>query len=221
MPSLPPMDSSTELIRSSVPEERVSQDNPECRLVAHGPLVAAYGSSGIRLAARDLGRIAIWQLSGPMERAVSDGNKDDIPSPMMGSPGKRVDIWQWRAAFQRDLDEGEPGIKDLYPNAMVDVYPDEMLRVTDARPYMGAMGVDNMISHPKNSPVLEQMAEGFGTLTAVPGDQDADGRGVWKDGKWIVVFTHPLAPFSRNSSRFTPGGETIAAFAVWEGAQRL
>jgi len=74
------MDSSTELIRSSEPEERVSQDNPECRLVAHGPLVAAYGSSGIRLAARDLGRIAIWQLSGPMERAVSDGNKDDIPS---------------------------------------------------------------------------------------------------------------------------------------------
>ena len=147
-------------------------------------------------------------------------NKDDIPSPMMGSPGKRVDIWQWRAAFQRDLDEGEPGIKDLYPNALVDVYPDEMLRVTDARPYMGAMGVDNMISHPKNSPVLEQMAEGFGTLTAVPGDQDADGRGVWKDGKWIVVFTHPLAPFSRNSSRFTPGGETIAAFAVWEGGSR-
>lgn len=147
-------------------------------------------------------------------------NKDDIPSPMMGSPGKRVDIWQWRAAFQRDLDVGEPGIKDLYPNAMVDVYPDEMLRVTDARPYMGAIGVDNMISHPTASPVLEQMAEGFGTLTSVPGDQDADGRGVWKDGKWTVVFTHPLAPFSKNSSHFTPGRETVAAFAVWDGGNR-
>lgn len=147
-------------------------------------------------------------------------NKDDLPSPMMGSPGKRVDIWQWRAAFQRDLDEGEPGIRDLYPNTMVDVYPDEMLRVTDARPYMGAVGVDNMISHPTESPVLEQMAEGFGTLTTVPGDQDTDGRGVWKDGKWTVVFTHPMAPFSKNSSRFTPGGETVAAFAVWDGGNQ-
>jgi len=146
--------------------------------------------------------------------------KDDLPSPMMGNPGKRVDIWQWRAAFQRDLDEGEPGIKDLYPNAMVDVYPDEMLRATDARPYMGAVGVDNMISHPKESPVLEQMAEGFGTLTTVPGDQDTDGRGAWKDGKWIVVFTHPLAPFSKNSAHFAPGRETVAGFAVWDGGNR-
>jgi hypothetical protein len=147
--------------------------------------------------------------------------KDELPSPMMGNPGRRVDIWQWRAVFQRDLDEGEPSVRDLYPNMLVDVYPDEMLRATDARPYMGAVGVDNLISHPHGtSPVLQQMAEGFGTLTAVPETQDADGRGLWKDGTWRVVFTHPLTPFSKNSTQFTVGGETVIAFAVWEGGHR-
>jgi hypothetical protein len=145
---------------------------------------------------------------------------DALPSPMMGSPGRRVDIWQWRAAFQSDLDQGEPDIRDLYPNTMVDVYPDEVLRVTDARAYTGALGVDNLVSHPRGSPVLEQTAEGFGTLTALPEDQDADGRGFWRDGKWHVVFTHPFAPYSKNSAQFAAGGETVAAFAVWEGGHR-
>jgi hypothetical protein len=65
----------------------------------------------------------------------------------------------------------------------VDVYPDEVLRVTDARAYMGAVGVDNPISGPKNSPVLEQMAEGFGSLTVLP-QQRADGKGVWAFAVW-------------------------------------
>jgi hypothetical protein len=148
-------------------------------------------------------------------------DKEALPSPMMGSPGRRVDIWQWRAAFQRDLDEGEPKISDIYPNILVDVYPDEVLRATDARPYMGAVGVDNLISHRGGrSPVLEQSAEGFGTLTALPGDQDTDGRGVWRDGAWHVVFTHPLTPLSRNSTHFAEGGESVAAFAVWDGGSR-
>lgn len=146
---------------------------------------------------------------------------DEMPNPMMGSPGRRVDIWQWRAAFQRDIDAGEPKISDIYPYILVDVYPDEVLRATDARPYMGAVGVDNLISHPHGmSPVLEQSAEGFGTLTALPQDQDTDGRGVWKDGTWRVVFTHPLTPLSKNSARFAEGGATVIGFAVWDGGNR-
>lgn len=181
-----------------------------------------------------LGVLVEWQDATKNDRLVVDQfgdqvavefpvqyNKDELPQPMMGSPGRRVDIWQWRAAFQRDLDEGEPKISDIYPNILVDVYPDEVLRATDARPYMGAVGVDNLISHPKGgSPVLEQSAEGFGTLTALAEDQDTDGRGVWKDGTWRVVFTHPLTPLSQNSARFTEGGGTVVGFAVWDGGSR-
>ena len=119
----------------------------------------------------------------------------DSPNPMMGAPGERVNIMQWRAAFQHDIDTNAvdgPKPTDLYPDMHVDVYPDEVLRVTDARAYMGAVGLDNPISRPKNSPVLEQMAEGFGSLTVLP-QQRADGKGVWADGRWRVVITRPLA----------------------------
>lgn len=142
--------------------------------------------------------------------------KDALPSPMMGNKGARVNILQWRAAFQRDIAEGEPEVKRLYPNALVDVYPDQVLRATDARPYTGALGVDNPISRPRASPVLDQMAEGWGTMTVKP-DQEADGRGHWENGVWTVVITLPLATASPNTPRLAPGQSTLAAFAVWDG----
>jgi len=148
-----------------------------------------------------------------------DSKADAPPSPMMGNPGGRVNILQWRAAFQRDMEEGEPEVRTLYPNALVDLYPDQVLRVTDARPYQGALGMDNPVSRPKQSPVLDQMAEGWGTMTVKP-DQHADGKGVWVNGKWQVVITLPLATESTNSPRFAPGGRTVIALAVWEGGNR-
>ena len=154
----------------------------------------------------------------------------DFPNPMMGGPGERMNIMQWRAAFQHDVDRNDasakksdgdngPTIAELYPYAHIDVYPDEVLRATDARAYTGAVGVDNPISRPKRSAVLEQMAEGFGTLTVMP-EQEADGRGVWADGRWRVVITHPLAAGNGNAPSLRPGDQTLAAFAVWEGGAR-
>lgn len=143
--------------------------------------------------------------------------KDSPPSVMMGIPDGRVTIMQWRAAFQRDLDEGELSIKDLYPFTHVDVYPDEVLRASDARAYMGSVGVDNPISHPKRAPVLDQMAEGWGTLTVKP-EQNASGKGVWRNGRWRVVITRPLATDNNEyDPKLAPGDQTVAAFAVWDG----
>ena len=150
----------------------------------------------------------------------TDFKPDAYPNPMMGGPGDRVHIMQWRAAFQYDIEMGrDPKITDIYPYAHVDVYPDEVLRATDASAYTGAVGVDNPISRPRRSAVLDQVAEGFGTLTVEP-EQQSDGRGVWKDGKWRVVMTHPLAPGDPNDPTLAPGNETLAAFAVWEGGSR-
>jgi hypothetical protein len=146
--------------------------------------------------------------------------KDALPSPMMGNPGGRVEIWQWRAAFQLDLERGRSQTtNDLYPNAHVDVYPDELLKAIDARPYQGAVGVDNLITHAEKTPVLKQIAEGWGSLTIQPDDQRADGKGVWSDGVWRVVITHPLVG-GEADVRFSAGGETAAAFAVWDGGSR-
>jgi len=141
------------------------------------------------------------------------------PSPMMGNPGGRVNIMQWRAALQHDIDKGPRSIKDLYPNAWSDVYPDEVLGATDARPYAGALGIENPVSRGIASPVLDQMAEGWGSMTVKP-DQHAVGKGVWKDGAWRVVISRPLVSDDLNAPRLPPGVRTVAAFAVWEGGER-
>jgi hypothetical protein len=142
-----------------------------------------------------------------------------LPSPMMGNPGGRVSVMQWRAAFQHDLQTGDPTIHDLYPNALIDTYPDQVLRATDARPYMGAVGLDNPISHARRSAVLDQMAEGWGSMTVKP-VQDADGRGIWADGKWLVVISHPLWTGGDNDPDLRAGGTSAVAFAVWDGGNR-
>ncbi len=143
-------------------------------------------------------------------------NKGSTPSPMMGNPGGRVSILQWRAAFQQDIEQGDPTTRGLYPNALIDVYPDQVLRATDAQPYMGALGMDNPISHAKRTPVLDQMAEGWGTMTVKP-EQHADGRGVWSDGIWRVAITHPLNTESESDPDLAVGADSLAAFAVWDG----
>jgi hypothetical protein len=146
--------------------------------------------------------------------------KGPTPSPMMGNPGGRVNIMQWRAAFQKDIDDGHaPTIRDLYPNSWTDYYPDEVLGATDARPYAGALGIENPISRGTATPVLDQMAEGWGSMTVKP-DQHALGRGVWKDGAWSVVITRPMVSDDLNAPRLRPGDRAVVAFAVWEGGQR-
>lgn len=158
-------------------------------------------------------------------------DKEKLPSPMMGNPGGRVDVWQWRAAFQRDLDAGEQHahgstahaqaqLRELYPNAVVDLYPDQVLRATDARPYTGALGLDNPVSHPLRTPVLDQSAEGWGTMTVETDADDANGNGIWANGVWRVVIVHPLTGDSENDIHLAAGAESVVAFAVWDGGNR-
>lgn len=142
-----------------------------------------------------------------------------MPSPMMGNPGGRVNVMQWRAALQRDIEYAELDIKDLYPNALIDVYPDQVLKTVEARAYTGALGLDNPVSRPHVSPVLDQMSEGWGTMTVKP-IQHADGRGVWKDGTWRVVITRPLWPVTPNAPDLAPGTRTVVGFAIWDGSNR-
>ena len=173
-----------------------------------------------------------WADATKSDRVILDNFGDQVaielpidtkatpPSPMMGNPGGRVNIMQWRAAFQKDIDDGHaPTIHDLYPNAWADFYPDDVLGASDARPYTGALGVENPISRGVASPVLDQMAEGWGSMTVKP-DQHALGKGVWKDGTWRVVITRPLVSDDLNAPRLVPGDRTVVAFAVWEGGGR-
>ncbi|NGZ26976.1 MAG: hypothetical protein G8345_08815 [Magnetococcales bacterium] len=146
--------------------------------------------------------------------------KDDLPSPMMGNPGGRVCIWQWRAALQHDVNKGPYGIKDLYPNAHNDLYPDQVLPPETAKQYSGALGVGNPVSVAHGSPVLEAVAEGFGSLTDHSHSGKVNGKGVYKDGGWQVVFTYPLDASGEDVIKLSAGGETAVALAVWDGGSK-
>ena len=164
-------------------------------------------------------RLVVDQFGDQLAVQLPIDVKANPPSPMMGNPGGRVNIMQWRAALQHDIDKGPPAIKDLYPHAWTDLYPDEVLGATDAKPYAGALGIENPVSRGVASPVLDQFAEGWGSMTVKP-DQHALGRGIRSDGGWRVVVTRPMVSDDQNAPRLLPGDRTSVAFAVWEGGQR-
>lgn len=134
------------------------------------------------------------------------------PSFTMGQASNPVNIWQWKASWQADIDRGFAGTADLYPNTYVDVYPGA--GDTLNRP---AEQVGNPVAQRTHeSPIEALIAEGFGTLTTSD-IQNVQGSGEWRDGIWRVVFARDLAAERDDLVEFTLGDTTRMAFAVWEG----
>ena len=138
------------------------------------------------------------------------------PSAAMGASGQPVVIMQWRSPHGRDLTVGAPpSVPELFPNAHVDLYTADQLPEDRARPYTGAVGLGNPVSRSPENGVLIQIAEGFGSLTALP-STPAHGRGEWANGVWRVVISHPL-DFGEGFLQLRAGLQSRIAFAVWEG----
>jgi hypothetical protein len=131
------------------------------------------------------------------------------PSPFMGDAQNAVNIWQWQAAWQRDIDEG--GLADVdrtYPP-----YADEV-------PYgiYVARDVGNWRSQRDHkTPVENLIAQGFGTLTHQE-LQHVLGRGVWENGRWKVIFVRALHTGLMGDASFEAGQKSLVNFAVWDGS---
>ena len=64
-------------------------------------------------------------------------------------------------------------------------------------------------------------ARGFGTLKAqTPEEQNVDGKGIWRDGFWNVVFMRNLKSSEDNDVKFSTKEPVPVAFAVWNGEQK-
>ncbi len=148
-----------------------------------------------------------------IEYPVAQG--EQVPSFCMGNPDAPVNIWQWKASWQGDVEQGRPAsVEDAHPNVDVDTYPFED---EDAfYPPQAAGNVSARVN--RTSPVDNLLAGSFGTLTAAD-DQMVQGTGDWDGGKWRVVFARDLA-VSGDYSQFSQGEQTNIAFAVWDGAQQ-
>jgi hypothetical protein len=144
---------------------------------------------------------------------------DSGATPFMGNPGGRVQILQWRANWQRDLEQGAPTLRDIYPNAYTaDFHPEERLPEPAATAFRGAEGAGNpMAARVRESAVQDLMAEGFGSLTP-RASQAAAGAGRHDGARWQVVITRPLEPRGESAASLAPGTRTQIAFAVWNGS---
>lgn len=142
------------------------------------------------------------------------------PSPFMGDTHNAVNIWQWQAAWQRDIDEG--GLADVervYP-PYSDVYVDERMRERGELSWRPGEAVGNWRSQrARTTPVENLMAQGWGTLTtqALP---HVLGQGVWENGRWRLVFLRALQTGLAGDAPFVPGRKSSINFAVWDGSNQ-
>ncbi len=135
----------------------------------------------------------------------------------MGARDKPVNIWHWKADWQKDL-AGREDIETVAPRMVVDLYPFSRGGAVDPL-YLTGRAAGNAFSRTdRASPVEDLNAGGIGTLTSQPPEgQNVGGKGVWSDGQWRVVFIRSLASNDREDARLEDG--VPVAFAVWNGSE--
>jgi mono/diheme cytochrome c family protein len=149
----------------------------------------------------------------------------------MGDPKSPVDVWYWDADRQ-----GTPlAVEDVYPDAVVDIYPfsEDVVETAESdRP--GARTIEQPdISLPARAvgnPIVPEDGEsggssltggGPGSVTfRIPTSALVEARGEWQDGRWAVVMTRPLAVDPNGGVSLAPGARASMALAVWDGSQR-
>ncbi len=162
---------------------------------------------------------ADWSMGGAtaftdaaaVQFPVQEG--ETVPSFCMGDPNAAVNIWQWKAAWQLDIETGFVNIPDLFPNMKVDFYP-----FAEEETFYPARAVGNIFAQEERQTAAENLLAGsFGTLTQAPA-QLVDARGGWQDNRWRVVFVRDLQ-VDGGYTQFPMDGRTNVAFAVWDGAR--
>lgn len=156
----------------------------------------------------------------------------------MGGKGQPVRLIQWKALWQKDIDEGFQDVAKLYPNAWNDLLWSDLFNGLDpksgtptdeyiskfkneevAKQYLVGVAAGNPGSDQKRTqPVEELAAEGFGSSTHVS-PSSCTGRGAWRDGRWTVVMDHALDPADPLIARILGSSvQNQISLAVWDGS---
>ncbi|ODS34597.1 MAG: nitrite oxidoreductase gamma subunit [Candidatus Scalindua rubra] len=146
-------------------------------------------------------------------------------SPRMGDRGRPVNIWHWKADWEKELHlaGGYEHMEDQYPNmnSDFDFDPNPLhyhKEAYESVPLMaGGIAGGSILSKANRGRSVEDMnAIGFGTLTS-QAHQDVKGKGTWANGKWNVVVYRSLITPDKDDVQFVPGMETFFNVAVWNG----
>lgn len=138
-----------------------------------------------------------------------------IPSICMGQADAAVNIWYWKAVLEG---KGLPPLYQVYPHMHTDL---DLFSLSDpdapdiAYP---ARYVGNPASGVRASPVQALTARAFGTLSPTA-SQSVEGKGVWQDGRWSVVFVRDFNVEAPDEAALSLGTKTDMAVAVWDGSR--
>lgn len=207
------------------------------------PKLDAATIPSVRVQALTDGERIAWRVS--WADASPDGNVDaarftdsvaiQFPidagaAPMMGHRDTgRVQILHWKALWQKDIDVGFQDVEDLHPNMWSDLYwfaegsfpfsvPGAFNDPRSHTWFIAHQAGNPMAVFSRTQPVEELVAEGWGTLTAQQ-ETVSQGRGVWVNGRWAVVFSRPMKSADPLDRAFAPGDKAQVAFAVWNGGE--
>ncbi len=141
----------------------------------------------------------------------------------MGGKGKRVLILHWTAFRQENIENGYSDVAKIHPDYAYDWYPHakppyrypEDWANQYALAYIGGEKVFRKNTF--RTPVREVVAEGFGSSTWKD-VQTAEGKGVYRDGKWYVVIKRRFVVENSSNPEWGPGKATYITFAVWDGS---
>lgn len=130
---------------------------------------------------------------------------DDAPPStlMMGFLGKHgVNVWHWKASQDKEFWSKEAVSRDAYSDFRYPFEDQETLIVSkSALP----------------SAVSDLLALKV-TTTTTKAAQNVQGRGVWANGAWHVVFKRALqATNTKEDAAFGRGARKLIAFAAWAG----
>ena len=132
----------------------------------------------------------------------------------MGDAQNPVNLWQWKAGWQMEGNNGTPEMRDTYQAMHVDTY------FQPERRFATAVSAGNVISQAHRSPVEDANARGFGSFKSQPmAQQNVDGKGVWNAGFWNVIFIRDLKSKDADDVKFVAGKAVPVAFAIWNGEQ--
>ena len=130
-------------------------------------------------------------------------NEEIRPSSLMMGFLGRANIWHWKASRDSEYWLNETGFPKTYTDFYYPFEEEELFVVSRIQ---------------SNSAVSDLVAADVGTVTPKP-VQNVEGRGVYENGVWKVVFRRALeAPDPEVDAGFNLK-ERVAAFAVWDGSK--
>jgi hypothetical protein len=132
------------------------------------------------------------------------GKESQAPSIMMGFIG-RANIWHWKASQDREFWYNEYYQSGAYADFHYPFEEQELFVVSKDIP---------------QSAVNDLLAIRIGTVTPKENQNAVEGRGLWKDGLWQVVFKRTLSAANpEDDAAFDLSQTRLCAFAAWNGAE--